>query len=118
MNNNSRFETNRKHLTASLIVAGVMAAPMLLGSTYTHNLMPVSAVEAAEHGGHAGQGGQGAGGAMKGEGGHGGVGGGNRTTDVGDILRGHGRDSLSGSGRPDDKGPPEGEGPSTDMGGG
>lgn len=123
MNNKSRFEINRKHLTASLVVAGVMAAPMLLASTYTHSLMPMSGAQAAEHGGH------GAGGQMQGQGGQGGmsmggaggVSGGQQSMDVNDVLRGKGAGgsgAAGGSGRPDDKGPPEGEGPSGDMGGG
>lgn len=117
----SLFNTNQKRLAASLVAAGVFAVPMLVGNTYTHNLMPISSVHAASEQGQGGQGGHGTGGAMHGQGGSAGQGGavgGNRTTDVSDILRGHGRDSLSGSGRPEDKGPPEGEGPSTDMGGG
>jgi len=117
MNMKSFFSMNRNRLTASLVAAGVLAVPMLASNSYIENLMPVSTAQAATD---QGQGGQGAGGAMKGHGGAGahGAAGGNRTTDVNDILRGHGRDALSGSGRPDDKGPPEGEGPSTNMGGG
>ena len=109
--------SRRTLLASSLAVAGLLSAPML-GSTYTHNLMPIASAQAASE---QGQGGHGAGGEMQGPGGvagHGGAIGGNRTTDVNDILRGHGRDALSGSGRPDDKGPPEGEGPPNDMGGG
>ncbi|MCL7744119.1 hypothetical protein LV476_04020 [Guyparkeria hydrothermalis] len=104
-------------VAGSLAVAGVLAVP-LLGSTYTHNLMPIGSAQAA-----AGAG-QGAGGEMKGQGqigGHGGMSGGQGSMDVGDVLRGHGaggRDSLDITGRPDDKGPPEGDGPSGDMGGG
>ena len=124
MNTTNAKRVSRRTLVAgSLAVAGVLAAPML-ESTYTHNLMPVGVAQAAqgESGGH------GAGGDMKGQGGPGGmngaggVSGGQHSVDVNDILRGQGagggRDAAGGGGRPDDKGPPEGEGPSGDMGGG
>ena len=112
----------RTILAGSLAVAGVVAAPMLDG-TYTHNLMPIGSAQAAQGEG----GGHGAGGQMKGQGGAGGmngaggVSGGQKGMSVDDVLRGKGgggRDAAAGSGRPDDKGPPEGEGPSGDMGGG
>ena len=124
MNMKSLFNTNQKRLTASLVAAGVFAVPMLVGNTYTHNLMPIASAQAAQGGG------QGAGGEMKGQGGSGGPGGmggaggvsgGHQSMDVNDVLRGKGsggRDAAGGSGRPDDKGPPEGDGPTGDMGGG
>lgn len=120
MNSANLKEVSRRTVLAgSLAVAGVLSAP-LLDSTYTHNLMPISSAEAAQGEG----GGHGAGGEMKGQGGMGGAGGvsgGQRGMDVNDVLRGQGgggRDAAGGSGRPDDKGPPEGDGPSSDMGGG
>ena len=120
---NMKQVSRRTLVAGSLAVAGVLAAPMLEG-TYTHNLMPIGSAQAAQGEG----GGHGAGGDMKGQGGPGGmngaggVSGGQRSVDVNDILRGQGagggRDAAGGGGRPDDKGPPEGEGPSGDMGGG
>ncbi|KTG17510.1 MULTISPECIES: hypothetical protein [unclassified Guyparkeria] len=103
----------RTALAGSLAVAGVLAAPMLEG-TYTHNLMPIGSAQAAEHAGHGG-------GEMKGQGGpggSGGVSGGMHSMSVDDILRGGPPADRGGDGRPDDKGPPEGDGPSTGMGGG
>ncbi|WP_410473880.1 hypothetical protein [Guyparkeria sp. TX1] len=120
MNMKSLFNTNQKRLTVSLVAAGVFAVPMLVGNTYTHNLMPISSAHAASE---QGQGGQGAGGAMKGQGGIGGAGGvsgGQQSLDVNDVLRGKGTGGRDAgiTGRPDDKGPPEGDGPTGDMGGG
>ena len=118
MNHRHMKQTVRRTaLAGSLAVAGVLAAPMLEG-TYTHNLMPIGSAQAGEHAGHGAGGQTGGQGQM---GGHGGTSGGQQSIDVNDVLRGHGsggRDAMGGSGRPDDKGPPEGEGPSGDMGGG
>ena len=113
---NLKQVSRRTVLAGSLAVAGVLSAP-LLESTYTQNLMPIGSAQAAqgEAGGH-GAGGMGGQGGLQGAGG--GVSGGERGLSVDDVLRGGPPADRGGDGRPDDKGPPEGEGPSTDMGGG
>lgn len=108
----------RSVLTGSLLAAGLIATPMLLGNTYTTNLVPISTVHAAEHG----HGGQGAGAGMQGQGAQGGNAGADSQRLVDSVLRGKGgrldtmvdedtdRPDWAGGGGKGDTGQPPGAG--------
>lgn len=91
MDGKSFFKKNRKFLATSLIVAGVMGAPMLVAEMDVRDLLPISIAQADQHGGDGGKG-QGAGGAMKGQGGSGGHAGTGSQRLVDSVLRGKGGD--------------------------